>query len=92
MTSIEEQKNKDLVLHVYQAAFGGDINAFPAAMHDDFEESVPPILPWGGVHRGAAAFLKDVGSGRRCREYSAGQPIRGRRSRRSALDGTIRRR
>ena len=60
MTSVEEQRNKDLVRHVYEASFGGDANAFPAAMHADFEESVPPILPWGGVHRGAAAFLKDV--------------------------------
>jgi ketosteroid isomerase-like protein len=60
MTSVEEQRNKDLVRHVYDASFGGDANAFPAAMHPDFEESVPPILPWGGVHRGAAAFVKDV--------------------------------
>ena len=60
MTSEEEQRNKELVRHVYEAAFGGDANAFPAAMHEDFEESVPPILPWGGVHRGAAAFVNDV--------------------------------
>ena len=60
MTSIEEQQNKELVLHMYQASFSGDADAFPAAMHDDFEESVPPILPWGGVHRGSAAVIKDV--------------------------------
>ena len=60
MTSIAEQQNRDLVLHVYQAAFSGDANAFPTAMHEDFEESVPPILAWGGVHRGAAAFVRDV--------------------------------
>jgi ketosteroid isomerase-like protein len=60
MTSVEEQENEELVRHVYEASFGGDANAFPAAMHEDFEESVPPILPWGGVHRGAAAFVKDV--------------------------------
>ena len=39
MTSDEEQQNRELVRHVYEAAFGGDVNAFPAAMHEDFEES-----------------------------------------------------
>jgi ketosteroid isomerase-like protein len=60
MTSVEEQQNRELVLRVYQASFGGDAHAFPDAMHDDFEESIPPILPWGGVHHGGAAFIKDV--------------------------------
>ena len=29
-------------------------------MHDDFEEYVPPVLPWGGLHRGPQAFVADV--------------------------------
>ena len=59
MTSAE-QHNKDFVRNIYEASFAGDANAFPAAMHEDFEESVPPILPWGGVHRGPTAFMTNV--------------------------------
>jgi len=58
MMSVEEQQNKDLVRHVYEASLSGDANAFPAAMHKDFQESVPPILPWGGVHRGTACITE----------------------------------
>jgi hypothetical protein len=29
-------------------------------MHDDFEEYVPPVLPWGGLHRGPETFLTNV--------------------------------
>ena len=61
MTSEEqEQSNKEFVRQIYDASFKGDANAFPAAMHEDFEESVPPILPWGGVHRGPAAYTNTV--------------------------------
>jgi ketosteroid isomerase-like protein len=56
----QEQRNKEFVRQIYEASFSGDANAFPAAMHEDFEESVPPILPWGGVHRGEAAFMSKV--------------------------------
>jgi ketosteroid isomerase-like protein len=61
MSSIaEEQSNKEIVRRVYDASFAGDANAFTDAMHQDFEESVPPILPWGGVHRGPMAFKTKV--------------------------------
>jgi ketosteroid isomerase-like protein len=55
-TSAEEQRNRDIVRHVYEASLSGDADAFRAAMHEDFEESVPPVLPWGGVHRPDAIF------------------------------------
>ena len=29
-------------------------------MHEDFEEYVPPVLPWGGLHRGPTAFVTNV--------------------------------
>ena len=58
--SAEEVRNRDIVRHVYEASFSGDANAFRAAMHEDFEESVPPILPWGGVHRGPDAIFGEV--------------------------------
>jgi ketosteroid isomerase-like protein len=56
----QEQRNRDLVRRVYEASFAGDVNAFVDAMHDDFEEYVPPVLPWGGVHRGPKVFLTNV--------------------------------
>jgi ketosteroid isomerase-like protein len=59
-TGEQEQRNRDLVRAVYEKAFAGDANAFVAAMHDDFEEYVPPVLPWGGLHRGPEAFLTTV--------------------------------
>jgi ketosteroid isomerase-like protein len=55
-----EQRNRDLVRAVYEASFSGDVNAFPAAMDEDFEEYVPPVLPWGGLHRGPDAFVTNV--------------------------------
>ena len=55
-----ERRNKDIVRRVYEASFAGDASAFTGAMHEDFEESVPPVLPWGGVHRGPVAFKTKV--------------------------------
>jgi ketosteroid isomerase-like protein len=54
------RRNSDLVRSIYQASFAGDTDAFTDAMHEDFEEYVPPVLPWGGTHRGAAAFVNEV--------------------------------
>lgn len=54
-----EQKNKEIVRHVYEATAAGDTNAF-SVMHEDFEEMVPPILPWGGVHSGVPVFMTKV--------------------------------
>ena len=48
-TSAAEARNREIVRQIYEASFNGDRSAFPAAMHEDFEESIPPILPWGGV-------------------------------------------
>jgi ketosteroid isomerase-like protein len=56
--STDEQRNREIVRRVYDASFAGDANALPSVMHEDFEERVPPILPWGGVHRGPVAFKK----------------------------------
>lgn len=55
-----EIRNRDIVRQVYDAAFSGDVAAFRAAMHEEFEENVPSVLPWGGVHRGPDAFFRDV--------------------------------
>jgi uncharacterized protein len=59
-TADREHRNRDLVRGIYEASFPGDTSAFQAAMHDDFEEYVPPVLPWGGLHRGPQAFVTDV--------------------------------
>jgi ketosteroid isomerase-like protein len=59
-TSDQEAENRDLVRGVYEASFGGNLNAIPNAMHEDFVEHVPPVLPWGGTHRGAAPFTELV--------------------------------
>ena len=54
-----EDKNKEIVRHVYQAS-ASDPNALASVMHEDFVEFVPPILPWGGVHRGLDVFKTTV--------------------------------
>lgn len=59
MSSIEEQ-NRKTIRDIYDAAATGDINAILSALHEDFEEQVPPILPWGGVHRGSEGFMKVI--------------------------------
>jgi ketosteroid isomerase-like protein len=51
MATIEE-RNKAIVRKIYEESSAGDIDALVNAMHEDFEELVPPMLPWGGVHRG----------------------------------------
>lgn len=56
--STDEQRNREIIRRVYDASFAGDANALPSVMHEDFEERVPPILPWGGVHRGPVAFKR----------------------------------
>jgi ketosteroid isomerase-like protein len=56
--STDEHRNREIIRRIYEASFAGDANALPSVMHEDFEERVPPILPWGGVHRGPVAFKK----------------------------------
>ena len=56
----DAQRNREIVRRIYEAAFADDANDFTGAIHDDFEESVPPILTWGGVHRGPVAFMTTV--------------------------------
>jgi ketosteroid isomerase-like protein len=56
----QAQRNRDLVRALYEASFAGDVNAFSAAMLEDFEADVPPVLPWGGVQHGPEAFLTNV--------------------------------
>ena len=58
--SAQEVRNREIIRQVYEATLSGDGDAFRAAMHEDFEESVPPILPWGGVHHGPDALFRDV--------------------------------
>ena len=61
MTSPEHDNgNRDLLRALYLASFGGDVGAFPKAMASDFEAHVPPLLPWGGVHRGPDEFVNVV--------------------------------
>jgi ketosteroid isomerase-like protein len=48
----QEQRNRDIVRGIYEASFAGDIKPLVEAMDSDFEEYVPPVLPWGGLHRG----------------------------------------
>ena len=59
-TAAAEARNREIVRQIYEASFNGDRSAFPAAMHEDFEESIPPILPWGGVYRDRDAFERDM--------------------------------
>ena len=58
MSTIEDS-NKALVRHIYEDS-ATDPNALARAMHEDFVEYVPPILPWGGVHHGFEDFTKKV--------------------------------
>ncbi|MGU3373968.1 nuclear transport factor 2 family protein [Chryseobacterium sp. M5A1_1a] len=53
-----EQENREIIRIIYEAAAKGDINTIVSALHEDFEEMVPPILPWGGIHRGVSDFIK----------------------------------
>ena len=55
--STTEDRNKALVRHIYEAS-ATDPNALARAMHKDFVEYVPPLLPWGGIHHGFEAFMK----------------------------------
>lgn len=57
--STAENRNRQIVRHIYEAS-ATDPNALANAMHEDFVEYVPPILPWGGVHRGFDDFTKKV--------------------------------
>ncbi len=59
MSSIEEQ-NRKIIRHIYESAAAGDIDGILSVLHEDFEERVPPILPWGGVHRGSEGFMKII--------------------------------
>jgi ketosteroid isomerase-like protein len=56
----DQERNRDFVRALYVASFAGDIDAFPKAMADDFKAYVPPLLPWGGVHRGPDEFVNSV--------------------------------
>jgi ketosteroid isomerase-like protein len=54
------ERNKATIRAFYDGAERGDISSFGAFLHPDFQVSVPNYLPWGGTHRGAEHFLKDV--------------------------------
>jgi ketosteroid isomerase-like protein len=58
--SERDNRNRDFLRALYLASFGGDVDAFPKAMAKDFEAHVPPLLPWGGVHRGPDEFVNVV--------------------------------
>jgi ketosteroid isomerase-like protein len=51
MATIEE-RSQAIVRKIDEDSSAGDIDALVNAMHEDFEELVPPMLPWSGVHRG----------------------------------------
>jgi ketosteroid isomerase-like protein len=55
-----DNRNRDFLRALYVASFAGDADAFPKAMAHDFEAHVPPLLPWGGVHRGPDEFVNVV--------------------------------
>jgi ketosteroid isomerase-like protein len=55
-----DNDNRDFLRELYLASFAGEVGAFPGAMAPDFEAHVPPLLPWGGVHRGPDEFVKVV--------------------------------
>ena len=55
-----EQRNKEIIRNVYEASAAGDISALVNVMHENCEELVPPILPWGGIHHGAKVFMTKV--------------------------------
>jgi ketosteroid isomerase-like protein len=61
MTSPDhDNHNRDFLRGLYVASFAGDVDAFTTAMAHDFEAHVPPLLPWGGVHRGPNEFATVV--------------------------------
>ena len=51
MATIKE-RNKAIVRKIDEESSAGDIDALANAMREDFEELVPPMPPWAGVHRG----------------------------------------
>ena len=51
MATINE-RNKAIVRKIGEDSSADDIDALANAMREDFEELVPAMLPWGGVHRG----------------------------------------
>jgi ketosteroid isomerase-like protein len=55
-----DNRNRDFLRELYVASFDGEFDAFPKAMAHDFEAHVPPLLPWGGVHRGPDEFASVV--------------------------------
>jgi ketosteroid isomerase-like protein len=59
-SSTHENRNRDFLRGLYVASFAGEVDAFPKAMAHDFEAHVPPLLPWGGVHRGPDEFANVV--------------------------------
>jgi ketosteroid isomerase-like protein len=59
-STIQEQRNRDLVREVYEALLAGDSTVFKDATLSDFEADVTPSVPWGGVHRGVEAILANV--------------------------------
>lgn len=50
------ESNKALVVGAVQAALGGDVESFFAALHPEVEVHEPPYLPYGGVYRGREGF------------------------------------
>lgn len=56
----QQQRNLELVRGIYEASFAGDVNPLLESMDRDFEEQVPPVLPWGGIHRGQEVFVTKV--------------------------------
>ena len=61
MSATEQQlHNLELVRGIYEASFAREITPLLEAMDQDFEEQVPPVLPWGGIHRGQEVFRTKV--------------------------------
>jgi hypothetical protein len=53
VTSPERDKrNRKVMPTLCVASFAGDVDASTKALAHDFGILVPPLPPWGGVHRG----------------------------------------
>ena len=59
-TATTIDRNKSIAETFYQCAKRGDMAAFFALAAEDFTITAPAYLPWGGVHRGKDAILKNL--------------------------------
>ena len=58
MTTSLVKHNRELVLGALDAVKSGDIDGFMSVMHPDLSIHEPEHLPYGGIYKGGAGFLR----------------------------------